>query len=321
MTSSMPGRWIFTTTASPGRSRAAVRLTDRGRRERLPVELGEHVVDAAAELGFQHLAGWLSVSRAATRFCSFGQLVGDLGRDEVDAGRRDLTELDVDAAGLLEHAPQADTRVGRPCAPPGRRRRGTDRSPRAGRGAPARGSGGAPRSACGPRANGRGATTRPARSPIASEPGRASRSSVTATAIVAGIAIANVCRISPSAPQSQSARPSATSTPTPHPTTPDSSAVPHPRRMPSRRSETAVVTTATTSRDDEPRARLRHRRSRQIITFRITIRRGTGHRRRRAGGRSARRTLATSARRGWNASALSASKSNDALGPPSNANS
>ena len=43
--SSMPGRWTFTTTASPVCSTRQVGLTDRRRGQRLPVELGEHLVD------------------------------------------------------------------------------------------------------------------------------------------------------------------------------------------------------------------------------------------------------------------------------------
>ena len=44
-----------------------------------------------------------------------GQLVADLTRDEIDARGGDLAELDVDATGVLEDAPQADAhRVGGP---------------------------------------------------------------------------------------------------------------------------------------------------------------------------------------------------------------
>ena len=106
--------------------------------------------------------------------------------------------------------------------------------------------------------SGRGATTSPARSPIASEPGRASRSSATAAAIVAGMPMATRCRTRPSAPQSQLVhaerdderrRPSRA--------TPASSAVPHPRRMPSSRSDTLVTTTARHDADDDAARRRR----------------------------------------------------------------
>ena len=45
---------------------------------------------------------------AGTRFCSSASSSADLGRQQVDARGGDLAELDVHAAGLLEHAAQAD---------------------------------------------------------------------------------------------------------------------------------------------------------------------------------------------------------------------
>ena len=61
----------------------AVGLPDGGRGERLPVELGEHVVDAAAELGLEHRPDDLGRLRR-NPVLQLGQLVGDVGRD---AGR------------------------------------------------------------------------------------------------------------------------------------------------------------------------------------------------------------------------------------------
>ena len=92
---------------------------------------------------------------------------------------------------------------------------------------------------------GRGATTNPACSALASDPGEASRSSITAIAIVAGIAIASACTTNPSAPQFQSDSPSARRPPRIQPSTPEARATDHPRRTPSRRSETDPTAKAT----------------------------------------------------------------------------
>ena len=98
-----------------GAQAGAVRLADRRRGERLPVELGEHLVDRAAELGLEARPDLLD-RLGRDPVLQRRELVAHLGRDEVDAGRRDLAELHVDAAGLLEHAPQAHADGIRRCA-------------------------------------------------------------------------------------------------------------------------------------------------------------------------------------------------------------
>ena len=165
-----------------------------------------------------------------------GELVADLGRQEVDARRGDLPELDVDAAGLLEHAPEPDAdrrrsrrSAGRPTERPEALRRG--------RAAPARGSGGAPRSAAARRA-----------AAGARRPARRARRSRASRAGPGG-------RAPPRRPSSPGCRcervdDEPVGAPVPvgeaqrdeqramlQPTTPASSAVPQPRRMPSSRSD------------------------------------------------------------------------------------
>ena len=89
--------------AQPG----PVGLADRGRGERLPVELGEDVVDVAPSSASS--TGRDALARLRRHpVLQLGQLGADVGRQEVDAGRGDLAELDVDAARLLEHPPQPD---------------------------------------------------------------------------------------------------------------------------------------------------------------------------------------------------------------------
>ena len=84
-----------------------VGLADRGGGERLPVELGEDLVDGRAELRLEHRGDALLRTRPDTRFCSSASSSQTSRRQQVDARGGDLAELDVDAAGLLEHAPQA----------------------------------------------------------------------------------------------------------------------------------------------------------------------------------------------------------------------
>ena len=171
----------------------AIRLSDRRGRERLPVELGEDLLDVGAELGFEHRPHRLPSAPARLGSATVASSRADLGREEVDAGCGDLPELDVDATGLLEDAPDAHARAvertlgalaarqerSEPFAPgqakqlaiaPQHRDAPAERTQRARRHHEA---GVLPRS----RAN----------------PGRASRSRVTATAIVAGMPIASVC--------------------------------------------------------------------------------------------------------------------------------
>ena len=176
-TSWMPGRCTLTTTRSPVPQLRAVGLTDRRRGERLPVELGEHL----ARLSRRARPGAPGASRStgtgATRFCSCARSATDLGREEVDAGRGDLAELDVDAAGLFEDAPQPHPAPSTVPIGPWPARQERPESFAAGEAqqlAVARSTAMRRRIAC----TGRGATTRPARSPMRERPGRASRSSV-----------------------------------------------------------------------------------------------------------------------------------------------
>ena len=134
MTSSTPGRCTFTTTASPECELRAVGLTDRRGGDRLPVERGERLLDRPAELLLEHGPHVLRRLRRDP-VLELAQLLADLGREQVDAGGGDLTELHVDATGLLEGPAQPDAdRVRRRR---GRRlgRRGTARGPPCGRGA------------------------------------------------------------------------------------------------------------------------------------------------------------------------------------------
>ena len=83
----------------------AIGLTDRRRGQRLPVELGEDVLDTVAELGFQHRLDLVDRLRGypVLQSCELG---AHLGWQEIDPRGRDLTELDVDATCFLEHAPE-----------------------------------------------------------------------------------------------------------------------------------------------------------------------------------------------------------------------
>jgi hypothetical protein len=86
---------------------SGVGLGDRSRRQRFPVELGEHVVGIRAQLGGQHVPDPIG-GFGAHPVLQPDQLAADVGWDEVGSGRRQLTQFDVHAAGLFEHAPQAD---------------------------------------------------------------------------------------------------------------------------------------------------------------------------------------------------------------------
>ncbi len=295
--------------AQPG----AVGLADRRGGERLPVELGEHRVEVVAELGGEH-SGDALARLGRHPVLQRRQLGAHVARQQVDAGRGDLAELDVDPAGLLEHAAQAHRlalEVG------GSARTATARSPRAGRGGRAPGSGGTRAMRRRTARSGRGATTSPARSPIASEPGRASRSRATAAVIVAGIPIATRCSTRPSAPQSQRFTPSATVMATPQPSTPASSAVPHPRRMPSSRSDTLVMSDAKHDAEDDADGDAecrRHDDSRSSRSSRAGRRPGAAQHE----ARVAARTSSTSSARGWKARAASSATIADASTSPSN---
>ena len=275
-----------------------VGLADRGRGERLPVELLEDVLDVVTQLGLEHRSDLLDRLRLDS-VLEPGQLGADLGREQIDACRRDLTELHVDAAGLLEQVSQPGS--------------GADRRPLL---ATARGdertearlpdeadelavAHAAPRSVRRMARIGRGATTSPARSPIASEPGRAKRSSATATAIVAGMLMATMWRMRPSEPKSQSDSCSASTAAIPQPKAPDEE-----RRPPA--SPHAEQPQRERGRDDrdeygqaDPRPGPPGRTSARItasVRAALTIRPGRRHRPRRGAGRCWTATLSTSSR-------------------------
>ena len=112
--SSMPGRCTLTTTASPVMQPRPMGLADRRRGERLPVELGEDRRSRSAPSSASSTAAIRPAARAAACFCSWASSSQTSARQQVDSRCRDLTELDVDAAGLLEHAPQPHARRCRP---------------------------------------------------------------------------------------------------------------------------------------------------------------------------------------------------------------
>ena len=86
---------------------SAMGLTDRCRRQRLPLELGEHAVDVVAELGGEHRLDalprlWWHLVLQRRQFRA------DVRRQQVHSGGGDLPELDVHPSGLLEHATESD---------------------------------------------------------------------------------------------------------------------------------------------------------------------------------------------------------------------
>ncbi len=90
-----------------------VGLADRGGRERLPVEVGEHGVDRVAELGLEHRLDVLG-GLSGHAILQLGELAADLRWHQVDPRRRDLADLHVDPARLLEHLAEAHPyRLGR----------------------------------------------------------------------------------------------------------------------------------------------------------------------------------------------------------------
>ena len=189
------------------RLQAGRRRSDRSTRRRAaPSRTRRRPCSTAAPSSASRTGRIRSAGSGADPVLQQRELVAHLRREEIDSRRRDLTELDVDAAGRSSRTRRRRTPSDLSIRSARRVRADeADRSPRAERGAtssryrrmtldaPARS-----------RAGVEAPTTRPARSPIASEPGRASRSSVTATAIVAGIPIASDVHTRPSAPQSQS---------------------------------------------------------------------------------------------------------------------
>jgi hypothetical protein len=99
----------------PGPQPGRVHLGDRGGGQRLPVEVGEHLVDRPAQVGRQHLLDLLPGGRGDVVLESL-QLLDDLGGEQVRAGGQHLTELDEGDPGLLQRQPD---RAGQPL-PPGR---------------------------------------------------------------------------------------------------------------------------------------------------------------------------------------------------------
>ena len=87
-----------------------IRLTDGRGRQRLPVEFEEDLLDVGTELGLEHESHVVD-GRGRDAILQRRELGADLGRQEVDASRRDLTELDVHTAGFLEHTTDAHARA------------------------------------------------------------------------------------------------------------------------------------------------------------------------------------------------------------------
>ena len=89
--------------AEPG----AVRLADGRRRDRLPVEVLEHLIDGAPQLRLQQLLD-IGPRRGRDAVLEPRQLGHHRGRHDVGSRRHDLPELHEHAAGLLEGAADAD---------------------------------------------------------------------------------------------------------------------------------------------------------------------------------------------------------------------
>ena len=115
----MPGRWTLTTTASPVRSRARwvwpIDAAASGSQSN-SAKTSSTVAPSSAS----STAAMRSRGSGGTRFCSVASSSHTSAGQQVDAGGGDLAELDVDAAGLLEHPAQAhrlavdvDRRAGR----------------------------------------------------------------------------------------------------------------------------------------------------------------------------------------------------------------
>ncbi len=86
--------------------RRPVHLRDRGRRERLRFESREGFGDGSAERLLDDGARGLVVERRHA-VLEFGELDGDIGREQVATRGERLPELDEDGAELLERQPQA----------------------------------------------------------------------------------------------------------------------------------------------------------------------------------------------------------------------
>jgi hypothetical protein len=88
-----------------------VRLADRRRRERLPLERRERLIDRFVELGLDHDAHVAGRDGSHVR-AQLGQLGGQRRREHVVARRGDLPELDHHPARVLEHRSDAAGEVG-----------------------------------------------------------------------------------------------------------------------------------------------------------------------------------------------------------------
>src|SRR5207253_1896705 len=84
------------------RQRCAMHLSDRGRRDRLLVELREELRDREAEILFDHLLDVRDRKRADV-VLQPSQLGDDVGRQDVGPRREQLAELDEGRAELVEH--------------------------------------------------------------------------------------------------------------------------------------------------------------------------------------------------------------------------
>jgi hypothetical protein len=88
-----------------GPQAGGVHLGDGGRRQRLAVEPGEHLVDRPAELGGEHLLH-LPPWRRGGLVPQAAQLVGELRGEQVGSGRQHLTELHEGDPALVQRLPQ-----------------------------------------------------------------------------------------------------------------------------------------------------------------------------------------------------------------------
>ena len=80
-------------------------LSDRGRRQRLPLELGEQPLEVVTELGTEH-GGDVVARGGGHPVLQQGELGTHVGGQQIDARGGDLAELDVHPTGLLQHTPE-----------------------------------------------------------------------------------------------------------------------------------------------------------------------------------------------------------------------
>ncbi len=82
-----------------------IRLTDGCRGERLPLEALEHLARLAVELTVEHRLHPID-RLGCGAVLQQRELVAHFGREQIDPGGRDLSELHVHPAGGFEHSPQ-----------------------------------------------------------------------------------------------------------------------------------------------------------------------------------------------------------------------